>query len=94
MTFFQFVHLGAMGLSFAYWAICMFVMLFRLSDRSLLANAAQGGGYFGWIAQWFRDLRGAASSKKDRSLRRKILWSGVCLVVLTALTPVVANLGR
>jgi hypothetical protein len=94
MTFLQLVHLGAMGLTFLVWAFFMFQMLFRLSRRSIMKNAENGGGYFAWVGESLRSFRDAATSQEDRSLRLRILWSGLILMILIGLGPVVAQLGR
>lgn len=94
MTFLQFLHLSAIGLSFAVWTWFMFKLLFQLADRSLLQNAHAGGGYLGWVRQSFQTLGQIMTSKQDRRMRRQVIWPLLILIGLTALTPVVASLGR
>lgn len=94
MTFLQFAHLVATGITFLVWAFFMFYMLFRLSRRSVKKNAEKGGGYFAWVGESLRSFRDAATSKEDRKLRLCILWSGLILMVLIGLGPAVAQLGR
>ena len=87
------IHFIATGIVFVAWAFHMFLMLFRLTRRSLDKHASTGGGYFTWVGHSLRSFGEAATSEQDRKMRLRILWLGLILLVLIGLTPWVAGLG-
>ena len=79
------VTLAVSTLIFVIWAVAMFHMLWRLTQRSLERLEQTGGGYFTWVGHSLKEFFGAVTSDKDRAMRRRILILTGLLILSIAL---------